>query len=57
MAGTAIATVGMWLLSATQNAVDRRDLGIATGTVSFFRLLREQPLRATVADGSPADVV
>jgi EmrB/QacA subfamily drug resistance transporter len=68
VAGTAIATVGMWLLStmtpttgratstvymivvgigiglvmqvvilATQNAVDRRDLGIATGTVSFFR--------------------
>ena len=68
VAGTAIATVGMWLLStmtpatgrttstlymivvgigiglvmqvvimATQNAVDRRDLGIATGTVAFFR--------------------
>jgi EmrB/QacA subfamily drug resistance transporter len=68
VAGTAIAAVGMWLLStmtpttgratstvymvvlgigiglvmqvvilATQNAVDRRDLGIATGTVSFFR--------------------
>jgi MFS family permease len=68
VAGTAIAGVGMWLLStmtpttsratstlymivvgigiglvmqvvilATQNAVDRRDLGIATGTVSFFR--------------------
>jgi EmrB/QacA subfamily drug resistance transporter len=68
VAGTAIASAGMWLLStmtpttsratstlymivvgigiglvmqvvimATQNAVDRRDLGIATGTVSFFR--------------------
>jgi EmrB/QacA subfamily drug resistance transporter len=68
VAGTAIATVGMWLLStmtpttsratstaymivvgigiglvmqvvimATQNAVNRRDLGTATGTVSFFR--------------------
>jgi EmrB/QacA subfamily drug resistance transporter len=68
VAGTAIAAVGMWLLStmtpttgratstvymvvlgigiglvmqvvilATQNAVDRRDLGVATGTVSFFR--------------------
>jgi EmrB/QacA subfamily drug resistance transporter len=68
VAGTAIAAVGMWLLStmtpatgrvtstvymivvgigiglvmqvvilATQNAVGRRDLGIATGTVSFFR--------------------
>ena len=66
--GTAVASLGMWLLStmtpttgratataymvvvgvgiglvmqvvvmATQNAVDRRDLGIATGTVSFFR--------------------
>ncbi len=68
VAGTAIATAGMWLLStmtpttsrttstvymivvgigiglvmqvvvmATQNAVDRRDLGTATGAVSFFR--------------------
>jgi EmrB/QacA subfamily drug resistance transporter len=69
VAGTAVASLGMWLLStmtpttgrattttaymvvvgvgiglvmqvvvmATQNAVDRRDLGIATGTVSFFR--------------------
>jgi predicted MFS family arabinose efflux permease len=68
VAGTAVASAGMWLLStmtphtgratttlymivvgigiglvmqvvvmATQNAVDRRDLGIATGTVSFFR--------------------
>jgi EmrB/QacA subfamily drug resistance transporter len=68
VAGTAIASAGMWLLStmtpatsrttstlymivvgigiglvmqvvvmATQNAVDRRVLGIATGTVSFFR--------------------
>jgi len=66
--GTAVATVGMWLLStmspttsrltttiymivvgvgiglvmqvvvlATQNAVERKNLGIATGTVSFFR--------------------
>jgi hypothetical protein len=35
--GVGIGLVMQVVVMATQNAVDRRDLGIATGTVSFFR--------------------
>jgi EmrB/QacA subfamily drug resistance transporter len=35
--GIGIGLVMQVVVMATQNAVDRRDLGIATGTVSFFR--------------------